>query len=76
MTFKEFLANRRPHFNARSDFTRLANVDPDFPDATTLGDVQSYIQANYGNEMIWHAAAGVWEEYQTSVRKSVRGKLA
>ena len=41
MTFKEYLAGRKPRFDARGDFTRLALADVLMP------DVQSWIELRY-----------------------------
>ena len=72
MRFKQYLVKRRLEYDARSDFTRLANADPRFPDADTLNEVQSYLHVQYSNEVIRHAAAEVWKEYQADVLKSMR----
>ena len=68
MNFNEFLASRKAVFDSTGDFVRVAKIDPEFPNAVSLEEIQAYLSAKYGRNVIWHAAEVVWKEYQAAER--------
>ena len=72
MNFREFLAGRKASFDSTGDFVRVAKIDPEFPNASTLAQVQAFISNKYGRTIIWHASEVVWNEYQAAERNLLK----
>ncbi len=60
MTFREFLAGRKPSFDVRGDFTRLALADSAMPDARSWIELRYYLEGRGTPQGQIEAGESLW----------------
>ena len=64
MTFNEYLAKRRPSYDARGDFVRLAIADKSMPDARSWIELRQYLEARETPQVLIEAGETLWGAFQ------------
>lgn len=64
MSFKEYLAQRKPRHDAEGDFVRLALADPTFPDVSSWGEIEAHLVSSKATYPMINAARDVWDKHQ------------
>ncbi len=68
MSFKEYLARRKPSADAEGDLARLASADT-FPDVSTAEDLEACIIARHGSGPLRDAASSLWKSYEIAKKR-------
>lgn len=64
MTFQKYLAGRRPTYDAKGDFVRLALADSEMPDFRAGVDLKRYLEGRGLSEDQVEAAGMLWRKFQ------------
>ena len=69
MTFNEYLAKRRPSYDARGDFVRLALADSSMPDVNSWIELRQYLDARGTPQGLIEAAQTLWGAFQGKAQR-------
>ncbi len=68
MTFRKFLASRKPRYDAPGDFMRMAQSHEDLPEVTTWSQLRAYMEAKGTPPRVLEAGEDVWADYHKALK--------
>ncbi len=71
MTFKEYIAARKPTSDSAGDLARLASWDS-FPDMSTVKELEAYVIAHFGTGSLSDAVPDLWKTYASAAKRHQR----
>ena len=70
MTFKEYLAGRKPRNDSQGDFVRLALRDQDMPAIESLRQLTSYLRGSVTLSDWIEPGSRVWADYAKAATRA------